>query len=68
MLDGIAVTIVGMLTVFAFLGVLVVAIHLLRVVAARLTPAGLPTAVVAAAVAAAAAAAAAQPARNQERT
>ena len=53
MINGLVLTVVGMLTVFAFLVVLVVAMSLLRRVAARWpgTPTGADTALVAAAVA-----------------
>ena len=57
MIDGLTLTIVGMLTVFAFLVVLVAAMSLLRQVARRLptgeSPGGRNGAVIAAAVAAA---------------
>ncbi|MFW5742562.1 MAG: OadG family transporter subunit [bacterium] len=54
MIDGLVLTVVGMLTVFAFLVVLVAAMSLLRRVAARWpgSPPATDTAVVAAAVAA----------------
>ena len=69
-MDGITITVVGMMTVFAFLGILVVSMAVLRALVtrfARADPDELPSAAIAAVVAAAIHAARASAASRKEK-